>query len=142
MLQIEAHPYLQQPALTKWCQSQDILITAYSPSGNNVYGLPKTVDDPVVVDIAAKLGKSPAQVLIQWAVQRGTAVVPKSVTPVRIKENFEDFEIPEDLIANIDALDRGKRHNFPARLGVNVFGELDEETLRKGRMDWIASQKK
>ena len=100
------------------------------------------MDDPVVVDVAKQLGKTPAQVLIQWAVQRGTVVLPKSVTPSRIIQNFEDFEIPKEAYDRIAALEKNRRHNFPARLGVNVFGELDEETVKKGRADWIAAQKK
>ncbi|CRK42195.1 hypothetical protein BN1723_018976, partial [Verticillium longisporum] len=88
--QIEAHPYLQQPELLEWSKQQDILITAYSPSGNNIYNLPKALDDPEVAAIAKEVGRQPAQVLIQWAVQRGTVVLPKSVTPSRIEENFQD----------------------------------------------------
>jgi L-glyceraldehyde reductase len=139
--QVEAHPYFQQPDLLQWCKDQDIVVTAYSPSGNNIYGLPKPLDDSAVVEVAKELGKTPAQVLIQWAVQRGTVVLPKSVTASRISENFEDFEIPSKLMEKVSALDTGKRYNFPARLGVDVFGEHDEATLRKGRADWIAAQK-
>lgn len=141
--QIEAHPYLQQPDLLQWCKDQGIVVTAYSPSGNNIYGLPKAMDDPVVVEVAKQLGKTPAQVLIQWAVQRGTVVLPKSVTASRISENFEDFEIPKQYFDKISALEKNKRYNFPARLGVDVFGEVkDKAQLLKGRNDWIAAQKK
>lgn len=81
--------------------------------------------------------------LIQWAVQRGTVVLPKSVTASRISENFEDFEIPKAAFDKISALEKGKRYNFPVRLGVDVFGEVkDAATLKKGRDDWIAAQKK
>jgi len=141
--QIEAHPYLQQPDLLQWCKDQGIVVTAYSPSGNNIYGLPKAMDDPVVVEVAKQLGKTPAQVLIQWAVQRGTVVLPKSVTASRISKNFEDFEIPKQYFDKISALEKNKRYNFPARLGVDVFGEVkDKAQLLKGRNDWIAAQKK
>jgi diketogulonate reductase-like aldo/keto reductase len=139
--QIEAHPYLQQPSLLSWSREQKILVTAYSPSGNNIYSLPKPLDDAEVVAIARELGKQPAQVLIQWAVQRGTAVLPKSVTPSRIAENFEDFSLPDEAVARIDALDRNHRYNMPIRLGVNIFGEHDAAALKKGRNDWIALQK-
>ncbi|KAM5344197.1 hypothetical protein ACJ41O_012734 [Fusarium nematophilum] len=139
--QIEAHPYLQQPGLLEWSKQQNILITAYSPSGNNIYNLPKAIDDPAVITIAKDVGKTPAQVLIQWAVQRGTVVLPKSVTPSRIAENFEDFELPKEAIEKINALDKNHRYNVPARLGVNVFGELDEATLKKARRDWIQKQR-
>jgi diketogulonate reductase-like aldo/keto reductase len=139
--QVEAHPYLQQPGLLEWCKQQGIVVTAYSPSGNNIYGLPKALDDPVVVNIAQELGRTPAQVLIQWAVQRGTVVLPKSVTPSRISENFEDFELPEAAFERINGLDRNHRYNFPSRLGVDIFGEHGEEAVRKFRADWIAAQK-
>lgn len=80
--------------------------------------------------------------LIQWAVQRGTVVLPKSVTPQRIEDNFQDFELPKDAFDKITALDRKHRYNFPIRLGVNIFGEHDEETLRKGVSDWVEGQRK
>lgn len=139
--QIEAHPYLQQPELLEWSKQQDILITAYSPSGNNIYNLPKALDDPEVAAIAKEVGRQPAQVLIQWAVQRGTVVLPKSVTPSRIEENFQDFELPAAALERINKLDKNHRYNMPARLGVDVFGEHDEAFLKKARADWIAAQK-
>lgn len=139
--QIEAHPFLQQPDLLEWSQQRDIVIAAYSPSGNNIYSLPKAIDDPSVIDIVKSLEKTPAQVLIQWALQRGTVVLPKSVTPSRIAENFEDFMLPQEAFDKISALDRNHRYNMPARLGVNVFGEHTEEFLKNARADWVAKQR-
>lgn len=127
--------------MLSWLQSEGIVAEAYSPSGNNIYNKPRGVDDPVVIEIAQKLGRSPAQVLIQWAAQRGTVVLPKSVTPSRILENFEEFTLPEEAVAKINALDRGTRYNFPIRFGVDIFGEVDEATLREGVRDWVESQK-
>lgn len=69
--------------------SQNIVVEAYSPLGNNIYNLPRAVDDSTVVSLASTLGKEPAQVLISWAIQRGTVVLPKSVTPSRIKSNLQ-----------------------------------------------------
>jgi len=140
--QVEAHPYLQQPALLNWHKSRGIVLAAYSPLGNNIYNLPRGVDDSAVLQIAKRIGKTPAQVLIQWAVQRGTVVLPKSVTPDRITQNFEDFHLPQDEFDRITALDRNHRYNFPLRLGVDVFGEHDDETLKKGVLDWVAAQRK
>ncbi|KAI0420764.1 aldehyde reductase 1 [Xylaria grammica] len=137
--QIEAHPYLQQPALLDWLKNQNIVAQAYSHTGNNIYGKPKAVDDPVILEIAASLGRQPTQVLIQWAIQRGMVVLPKSITPSRIDANFQDFELPQHAFEQISSLDRHARYNFPLRLGVNIFGEHNEETLRKGVQDLIAA---
>jgi L-glyceraldehyde reductase len=123
-------------------QKEGIVVEAYSPLGNNIYNLPRGVDDEAVVAIAKRLGKQPAQVLIQWAAQRGTVVLPKSVTPQRIADNFEDFELPQDVFEEINKLDRNHRYNFPIRLGVDIFGEHDEATLKKGVSDWVEAQRK
>ncbi|KAL2795638.1 NADP-dependent oxidoreductase domain-containing protein [Aspergillus keveii] len=125
--QIEAHPYLQQPELTQYSKDKNILTAAYSPLGNNIYGVARVVDDPLVIDIANKLGKDPAAVLISWAVQRGTVVLPKSVTPSRIESNFQDFIIPDAEFEALNRLDRNQRYNYPFRWGVDVFGELGAE---------------
>ncbi|KAL4924552.1 aldo/keto reductase [Aspergillus undulatus] len=139
--QIEAHPYLQQRDLLEWSKEKGILITGYSPLGNNIYNIPRTVDDPLVISLAKSLNKDPAQVLISWAVQRGTAVLPKSVTPSRIQSNFEDFILPEDAFQAIQSLERHQRMNFPARLGVDIFGEVGEESVRKSALAWAEAQK-
>jgi L-glyceraldehyde reductase len=121
------------------------------------------VDDNLVVETARKLGKSPAQVLISWAVQRGTAVLPKSVTAERIRSNFEgkriigrfylrpafaylhphsDFILPDDAFEAIQSLEKHQRMNFPARLGVDIFGEVGEASAKQSAMAWAAEQKK
>ncbi|OAA67961.1 aldehyde reductase 1 [Niveomyces insectorum RCEF 264] len=140
--QIEAHPYLQQPALLKWCQEHDIVVEAYSPMGNNIYGLPRALDDPVIIDLAKSLNKEPAQVLLSWAVQRGTVVLTKSVTPSRIQQNLEVFDLPPDIFYKINALDRHSRYNFPKRLGVNIFGEWTEAALKDAVEEWKAGERK
>ena len=73
----------------QYWQKQNIVTAAYSPLGNNIYNLPRAVDDPTVIALAKELNKQPAQLLISWAVQRGTVVLPKSVTTERIKDNFQ-----------------------------------------------------
>ncbi|KAK9454722.1 aldo/keto reductase [Dipodascopsis uninucleata] len=129
--QIEAHPYLQQPKLLEFCRQKNILITGYSPLGNNIYNIPRVVDDPLVVNIAKKLNKEPAQVLVSWAVQRGTAVVPKSVTPSRIKSNLEGFVLSDEDFDSICSLEKHQRMNFPIRWGIDVFGEVGQEAVTK-----------
>ncbi|EHA53381.1 aldehyde reductase 1 [Pyricularia oryzae 70-15] len=139
--QIEAHPYLQQRELLEWHRQQGIVVQAYSPTGNNIYGRPKPLDDPVVLEVAARVGRTPAQVLVQWAAQRGTVVLPKSVTPSRIDENFVDFELPADEVEKLNALERHARYNFPARLGVDIFGEATEEELKAAVQAFIEQRR-
>ncbi|KAE8137753.1 Aldo/keto reductase [Aspergillus pseudotamarii] len=140
--QIEAHPYLQQRELLQWSKDNQIVITGYSPLGNNIYNIPRAVDDDLVIEVARQLGKTPAQVLISWAVQRGTVVLPKSITPERIRSNFDDFILPEDAFEAIQSLEKHQRMNFPARLGVDIFGEVGEASARESALAWAAEQKK
>lgn len=92
-----------------------------------------------MIALAKELKKEPAQLLISWAVQLGTIVLPKSITASRIKDNFEDFELPKEVFEKINALDRNHRYNFPARLGVDIFGEASPESLKKAVEDWKAA---
>lgn len=133
--QIEIHPYLQQPDLHKFCNENGILLEAYSPLGNNQTGEPRTVDDAKVHEVAKKLGKDPGQVLVSWGVQRGHVVLPKSVTASRIASNFQDFVIPKEQMEELNALERHKRFNFPARWGYDIFEEAGDEAVRKAAKD-------
>ena len=105
--QIELHPYLQQRELVAFHAEHDIVTEAWSPlaSGKDV------LDDPVVTAIAAKHGVSPAQAVIRWHLQQGYVVIPKSVTPSRIRENIDvfGFELDADDLAGFAGLDRGMR---------------------------------
>ncbi|OBT98726.2 hypothetical protein VE01_03310 [Pseudogymnoascus verrucosus] len=129
--QIEKHPYLQQPELAAFCKSKGILLEAYSPLGNNQTGEPRTVDDAKVHEVGKGLGLDPGQVLVSWGVQTGHVVLPKSVTDSRIKSNFEDKLLPESAMKELDALERHKRFNFPARWGYDIFGEAGEEEVAR-----------
>ncbi|KAJ9635165.1 hypothetical protein H2199_008651 [Coniosporium tulheliwenetii] len=139
--QIEAHPYLQQPDLFNFCKEHNILIEAYSPLGNNQTGEPRTVDDAKVKELAKKLGVDAGQLLASWGVQRGTVVLPKSVTEGRIKSNMQIFEIPEDVMKELDALERHKRFNFPAHWGFDIFDEAGEIKVRKAAVQWAEKNK-
>jgi alcohol dehydrogenase (NADP+) len=116
--QVECHPYLAQRDLLAYCQDHGIVLTAYSPLGSSDRAAalkrpdePRLLDDPIVLAVAEKHNASPAQVLIAWAMQRGTSVIPKSSSPERLRENFAAAvtALEEEDMALIDALDRGYR---------------------------------
>ncbi|KAL1857508.1 hypothetical protein VTK73DRAFT_8051 [Phialemonium thermophilum] len=139
--QVELHPYFQQHELQEYCKTKNVLLEAYSPLSNNIYGLPKAVDDPAVIELAKQLGKTPAQVILSWVVQRGIVVLTKSVTPARIEQNLQVFELPEDAFQKMNALDKKTRYNFPARLGVDIFGDADPAAIKKAVEEFRAKQK-
>jgi 2,5-diketo-D-gluconate reductase A len=113
--QIEVHPYFRQSALLAVDTEHGILSQAWSPIGGITFyrdgSHGSTLDDATIKQIAAAHGKTPAQVMLSWHVQEGRQVIPKSVTPSRIAENFDifDFELTGDEMAAIDALDTGVR---------------------------------
>jgi len=117
--QVEMHPYLAQNDLVEFCRTHGVLVTAYSPLGSadrpdrlKVEGEPVLLDDPVLCEVAEEMGATPAQVLIAWAIDRGTSVIPKTVTPARLVENLAGAELELDAGARqrIDALDRHRRY--------------------------------
>ncbi len=117
--QVEMHPLLSQPKLKKFCDANSVLMTAYSPLGSGDRStMMKAADEPllmeldVIVDVAAGRGISPAQVLLAWAVNRGTSVIPKSVDPGRMEQNLAavDIELSSDEMARINSLDRHYRY--------------------------------
>ncbi|OCH92819.1 hypothetical protein OBBRIDRAFT_790840 [Obba rivulosa] len=111
--QVELNFWNPQPELLKWSNDNGIPLEAYSPLGGTGY-VQKSLNVPQVKAIAAELGLTPAQVLISWQVQRGTIVLPKSVTPSRIEENFQIFELPEALFVK---LERAAQSHPPQRVG-------------------------
>ncbi|KAH8901340.1 aldo/keto reductase family protein [Thozetella sp. PMI_491] len=131
--QIEAHPWLQQPELFQYLRSKDILIESYSPLGNNIYGHDRVIDDPAIQALAKKANLDAGQMLISWAIQRGTVVLPKSVTASRIVSNFKDAILPEEIYQELNKFDKHKRFNLPFDWGVDIFDEVGEaEITRKG----------
>jgi len=119
MNQIEIHPYFQQTRLIEFCQSKKIAVTAYSPLGSPgnfvAKGLPAVLEDEVINKIAQVHQKTNANILVRWAMQRGTVVIPKSITPERIKENTDvfDFELSDSEMIDIATLDRKLRFLDP-----------------------------
>lgn len=103
--QIEVHPTLTQRPLIEATRTLGIEVESWTPLGRG------DLEEQVITDLAARLDRSPAQVVLRWHLQKGYIVFPRSVTPSRIKENFEifDFELTADDAAAIDGLDRGER---------------------------------
>jgi 2,5-diketo-D-gluconate reductase A len=104
--QIELHPFLTQPGLRAFCAEHEIAVESWSPLAQGM-----VLDDPEIVSIAGRVGKTPAQVVLRWHIERGDIVFPKSVTAARIKENIDifDFELSGEDVEAISALDRGER---------------------------------
>jgi D-xylose reductase len=122
VLQIELHPYLAQEKLVRFCRENGIAVTAFSPLGAQSYFTlnmaradESVLDRAAVREAARRHGKTPAQVVLRWGVQRGTAVVPKTSRPERLAENLAvfDFELTAEEMREITALDRGRRFNDP-----------------------------
>jgi len=99
VVHVESHPYLPEWDLLNYCKEHGIVLQAFAALGHS--GVPKLLEDPVVTAIAKRVNKTPAQVLLAWAIQRGTALLTTSKTPGRIKENFEVSAIPEDAVREI-----------------------------------------
>ena len=129
--QIEAHPYLQQPNLLYYCKTKGIVVEAYSPFGNNETNSPRTIDDPKVQALATKAGLDVGQLLASWAVQRGTVVLPKSVTKHRIESNLKTTVLTTEIFDALNALEKHHRYNYPSRWGSNVFDELEMDEVRR-----------
>ncbi|GAV88840.1 Aldo_ket_red domain-containing protein [Cephalotus follicularis] len=110
--QVECHPGWQQLKLHAFCKSKGIHLSGYSPLGSQVGGSKKNVvlQNPILIMVAEKLGKSPAQVALRWGLQMGHSVLPKSINETRIKENFDvfDWTIPEDLLAKLSEIEQVK----------------------------------
>jgi alcohol dehydrogenase (NADP+) len=112
VLQVERHPLLQQNDLLSYCHAAGIQLTGYAPLGASHDSRPPMVlQHPVVVTIAAERQITPAQVLLAWGIDSGTAVIPKSVHPKRLAENLaaRRLHLDEDQMARLAAIDGGQR---------------------------------
>ena len=131
VLQVELHPLLCQDKLLRFCREQGIAVTAFSPLGAPSYvplGMARPeeslLEHPLIVDTARACGRTPAQVLLRWGVQRGTSVIPKTARPDRLRENLDlfDFTLSGPQMESISSLDRGKRFNDPGVFCEQAFG--------------------
>lgn len=136
--QVELHPLLQQNELKDYCDSQNVILTAYSPLGSGdrpdafkADDEPNLFDIPEIKEIAEKHNASPAQVLIGWHAQRGSSVIPKSTSPTHIQSNFEagDLNLDQEDLSVIAGLDKnfryitGKFFEMPERGYINIYDE-------------------
>jgi len=130
VLQVEINLYFQQEKLVDFCRQNDIAVVAFSSFGSPDApwakpGDPQQLDNPELVGVAQRLGKTPGQVVLRWLVQRGIAVIPKSVTQSRIVQNNQiwDFEIPESEVSVIRSINKDQRSMVPQveRNGVKEY---------------------
>jgi D-xylose reductase len=130
VLQVEMHPYLAQERLLRYGREEGIAVTAFSPFGADSY-LPlgmagpgeSVLQDPVVMALAGRHNRTPAQIVLRWAVQRGTMAIPKTQQPARLKENLAvfDFALGDEEMEGVSALDRNRRFNDPGEFCEKAF---------------------
>ena len=120
VVHVESHPYLPEWDLLNYCREQGIVLQAFAALGHS--SQPNLLEDPVITAIAQRVKKTPAQVLLAWAIQRGTAPLTTSKTPSRILENFDVSAIPEDAVREIsDGIKSRVRFNAVVKTGVPGF---------------------
>jgi len=119
VVQIESHPYLPEIEILEFCKLNGVVMLAFAPLGHGIK--PGVLEDPVIRAIAQRAGKTPAQVLLAWAIQRGTAVLTTPKTPDRAKENFEVSALPDGAMEQINAIQTRQRLNLVTGTGVPGF---------------------
>jgi alcohol dehydrogenase (NADP+) len=119
VVQVEAHPYLPETELLEFCKQKDIVFLAFAPLGHGLR--PGPLEDQVITAIAARVGKTAAQVLLAWAVQRGTALRTTPRTAARAQENFNVCALPEDLLNEINRIQTRHRLNEVVKTGSPGF---------------------
>jgi aldehyde reductase len=119
VVQVESHPYLPETELLEFCKEKDIVLLAFAPLGHGMK--PGLLEDPVISSIAARVGKAPAQVLLAWAVQRGTALLTTPKSAARAKENFNISVLPQDAFDEINRIQTRQRLNDVVNTGSPGF---------------------
>jgi alcohol dehydrogenase (NADP+) len=119
VVQVESHPYLPEAELLEFCREKGIVLLAFAPLGHGMR--PGPLEDPVITEIAAQVGKTPAQVLLAWAVQRGTALLTTPRTAARARENFNISALPEDAFDEINCIQTRQRLNDVVNTGSPGF---------------------
>jgi diketogulonate reductase-like aldo/keto reductase len=119
VVEVEAHPYLPETELMEFCKEKGILFLAFAPLGHGIR--PGPLEDPVVSQIAARIGKTPAQVLLAWALQRGGALLTTPKTAERARENFDISALPADAFDEINRIQTRQRFNEVVNTGSGGF---------------------
>ena len=120
VVHVESHPYLPEWELLNYCKENGIVLQAFAALGHS--SEPKLLDDPVITGIAKRVSKTAVQVLLAWAIQRGTAPLTTSKNPARIQENFEVSALPEEAVREIsEGIKSRVRFNAVVKTGVPGF---------------------
>jgi alcohol dehydrogenase (NADP+) len=118
-IQVESHPHLPETELLEFCKERGIILLAFAPLGHGARHGP--LEDPVITKISAEVGMTPAQVLLSWAVQRGTALLTTPKSASRAQENFNISPLPEDAFQAINRIETRQRLNQVVTTGVPGF---------------------
>jgi len=118
-VQVEAHPYLPETELLEFCKERGIVFLAFAPLGHGIKSGP--LQDPVISQVAARIGKTPAKVLLAWAVQRGGALLTTPKTTARALENFDISALPADAFDEINRIQTRQRFNEVVKTGTPGF---------------------
>jgi len=118
-VQVESHPYLPETKLLKYCNEKGIVLLAFAPLGHGIR--PGPLEDAVILAVAERMGKTPAQVLLAWAVQRGTALLTTPKTAARAQENFDISALPQDAFDQINSIQTRERYNAVVKTGSPGF---------------------
>ena len=119
VVEVEAHPYLPETELLQFCKKNGVVFLAFAPLGHGMK--PGLLEDQVISAVAARVGKTPAQVLLAWAAQRGTALLTTPKTAARARENFEVSALPQDAFDEINQIQTRQRYNEVVKTGSPGF---------------------
>ncbi|GHO63145.1 dehydrogenase [Ktedonobacter sp. SOSP1-52] len=119
VVQVESHPYFPQAELLEFCKQKGIVFLAFAPLGHGTR--PGPLDDPAILAIAKEVNQTPAQILLAWAIQRGTAVLTTAKTPARAQENFNIRAIPKTAFDKINQIQTRQRLNAVVETGIPGF---------------------
>jgi aldehyde reductase len=119
VVQVESHPYLPQNEILEFCNRNGLVMLAFAPLGHGIK--PGVLEDPTIIEVAKRVKRTPAQVLLAWALQRGTAVLTTPKTPSRARENFDISDLPADAMLEINAIQTRQRLNPVTSTGVGGF---------------------